>query len=57
MMDVWYVWAGMENVVDLKLEVLSGMESSVVDYVPDIQRVQAAMASSVVDYSDIPCNC
>jgi hypothetical protein len=47
----------MENVVDLKLEVLSGMESSVVDYVPDIQRVQAGMGSSVVDYSDIPCNC
>jgi hypothetical protein len=32
------------------------MESSVVDYVPDIQRVQAGMGSSVVDYSDIPCN-
>jgi hypothetical protein len=35
MTDVRYVRAGMENVVDLKLEVLSGMESSVVDYVPD----------------------
>ena len=33
------------------------MESSVVDYVPDIQHVQAGMGSSVVDYSDIPCNC
>jgi hypothetical protein len=29
------------------------MESSVVDYVPDIQHVQAGMGSSVVDYSDI----
>jgi hypothetical protein len=39
-----------------KLEVLSGMESSVVDYVPDVQRVQAGLGSSVVDCSDIPCN-
>ena len=38
-------------------DVLSGMESSVVDYVPDIQHVQAGMGSSIVDYSDIPCNC